>query len=184
MAEDRRALEEFYRLYVKTSRKHGIPPQPARLFDVMWDVLETRSMMQLFLAIRDGLVINAMVCFRFARVVSAAYVGTDDRFLRYHPVKLTDWAAIEWACAGGHDSFDFLQSHVRNTGLRWYKQSFGAIEQPVSYHYYPRIGTTARLREALIGRRGVAARAARTLVRRLPTGALRLLGRAVFKHVG
>src|SRR5436190_1088254 len=87
------------------------------------------------------------------RPSGTAFAGTDYRFLRYFPVKATDWAVIEWACQQGFRRFDFLQSHVKNDGLRWYKRSFGAVESLMTYHYYPNTGSVFRAREALIGGR-------------------------------
>lgn len=184
VADRKQDVSTFYELFVQTSRKHGMPPQPYELFDIMWDVLRPQQMLHLFLAVLNDRVINALLCFTFRDVLSVGYVGTDYRFLRYHPVKVTDWAAIEWACDRGYGLFDFLQSHVKNDGLRWYKRSFGAVERPVAYYYYPKVGTTAVFRELLIGGRTRMSKAVKAVVRRLPTAGLKILGNTVYKHMG
>jgi GNAT acetyltransferase-like protein len=161
-----------------------VPPPPYRHFELMVELLAPRRMLQVFEARLDGRLIASMLCFTFKNIFSAGYIGIDYRSLPAHPVKAVDWAALAWAAQAGYQEFDFLQSHVRNAGLRWYKRSFGAIEVPVTYHYFPRVGGTAQLRELLVGRRAGPASLARGLVRHLPTPALRALGALVFPHVG
>jgi hypothetical protein len=177
-------LRIFYRLFIQTSRKHGIPPQPWRMFDLMWDLLWPRGILHLFLARCDGRVLTAQLCFAFGDVMSAGYVGTEYRSLLHHPVKVADWGALSWACDRGYRVYDFLQSHVDNHGLRWYKRSFGAVESPVTYYYYPRMDPTALVREALIGRGSPLAATIKAAVRRLPTPGLRLLGELTYRHMG
>jgi hypothetical protein len=184
VAESKDDLRTFYRLFIETSRKHGIPPQPWRMFDLMWDLLWPRRILHLFLTALNGHVLTAQLCFVFRDVMSAGYVGTDYRFLGHHPVKIADWGALSWACREGYRVYDFLQSHVQNRGLRWYKKSFGAVELPVAYYYYPGTDPTAFLREALIGRSSPIAAGVKALVRRLPNRGLRLLGELTYRHMG
>ncbi len=184
MGDSRDDLRNFYRLHIGTSLKHGIPPAPWRLFEAIWELFRPSGMVQLFVAELADRPITAQLCFAFGDVVSAGYVGTDYRFLSYHPVKLTDWTALEWACRRGFRTFDFLLSHVDNPGLRWYKRSFGAEEQPVVYYYHPHTDGVTRLREVLIGRRSRASGLVKAVVRRLPSTALILLGELSYPHVG
>jgi CelD/BcsL family acetyltransferase involved in cellulose biosynthesis len=184
VSDDRNDLRPFYRLFTETSRKHGIPPQPRRLFDAMWDGLHASGILKLFVTRWNGRVVTAQLCFAFGDVLSAGFVGIDYRFLKHHCVKVTDWGGIAWACQRGFSVYDFLQSHVDNRGLRWFKRSFGAVESPVTYYYYPRMDPTATLREALIGRGSPVAAVVKAMVRRLPAPGLRLLGELTYRHMG
>jgi CelD/BcsL family acetyltransferase involved in cellulose biosynthesis len=184
IADSKDDLGTFYRLFTETSRKHGIPPQPRRMFDLMWELLHPGRVLHLFLVALDGRVVTALLCFAFRDVMTAGFVGTDYRELRLHPVKVADWAALSWACREGYRVFDFLQSHVQNHGLRWYKRSFGAVEVPVAYHYYPGTDPTSRLRETLIGRSSPIAAGVKAVVRRLPSPGFRLLGELTYRHMG
>lgn len=184
MGESASDLAAFYRLLTETSRKHGIPPPPQELFRAIWARLRPRGMAHLFVVTVGERVVTAQLCFAFGDVVSAAYVGTDYRFLGHHPVKVVDWATIEWACRQGYRVFDFLQSHVDNWGLRWYKRSFGARERPVDYYYHPRTDGVASVREVLIGRRSPVSGVIKAAVRRLPSRGLQLLGELAYRHVG
>ena len=177
-------LAVFYHLHTETARKHGIPPPPWRLFRSIWELLRPCGLAHLFIAALGDRVITAQLCFAFGGVVSVAYVGIDYRFIGYHPVKAADWAAIEWACRERYRIFDFLQSHVDNQGLRWYKRSFGAEEQPLTYYYHPRTDGVASAREFLIGRASRVSGAVKSVVRRLPPWGLRILGELAYRHVG
>jgi CelD/BcsL family acetyltransferase involved in cellulose biosynthesis len=177
-------LREFYKLYARTARRHGMPPQPRELFDAMWETFQPAGQLILVEARLDERLIHAQVCLAFKDVLSVVYAGTDERFLSYHPVKLADWSAVELAWALGCRSVDFMQSHVRNPGLRWYKRSLGATEVPVTYYYYPSVGTTNTLREILVGGRSPLSGLIKACVRRAPLTALEALGRIAFRHVG
>jgi len=185
VSDDLADLRAFYELSVQTSRKHGLPPQPYALFESMWGILKPKQMLSLFVATLNDRVIGAQICFQFKDIFSAGYVGTDYRALKYyHPIKLLDWSAIEWACSNGFRHFDLLQSHVRNEGLRWYKRSFGAIEVPVTYYYFPKVGSTAVLRDVLVGRRWGVGKLVQPVLRRLPTTGLKMVGNSIFRHMG
>jgi CelD/BcsL family acetyltransferase involved in cellulose biosynthesis len=184
LADSPQDLRGFYHLYTRTARKHGMPPQPRALFDTMREVFAPSGRFLLVEARLGERLIHAQLCLAFKDVVSVVYAGTDERFLYCHPVKLADWSTIELTWARGCRSVDLLQSHVSNTGLRWFKRSLGATEVPMTYSYYPRVGGTNRLREFFIGRRSPLSALIRTCVRHAPLAGLEALGRVAFKHVG
>jgi lipid II:glycine glycyltransferase (peptidoglycan interpeptide bridge formation enzyme) len=161
-----------------------MPPQPRGLFETMWQELSGAGWVGLIQASIGERVIAAEICVGFKDVFSIIYAGIDYRLLDYSAMKRLDWFAIELACASGYASLDFLQSHVRNAGLRFFKRGFGTTEIPIKYHYNPLVGSTNTLRELLVGSRSPLPNLIRALVRRIPSPGLELLGRAVFKHVG
>jgi hypothetical protein len=177
-------LRLFYKLYIATSRRHGMPPQPYRHFELMWESFAPRGAFQMVVAHLDERPIYAMICLTHRDVISAVYAGTDYRYLDWNPVRLGDWTMAEWGRDRGFRTLDLLQSHLNNTGLRWYKQSLGAREIPITHYYHPTIGSTSGLRELLVGGRSRPVQVVKALVRRLPEPALVALGRLVFPHVG
>lgn len=177
-------LREFYRLYVATSRHHGIPPQPARLFEQMRARFAPRGRFTVVLALLDERPIYGLICLFHRDVVSGVYAGTDYGYIRYHPVRVGDWVLAEWAREQGFRSLDLLQSHVNNAGLRDYKRSLGAQETPIRHYYYPRPGGVSALRAFLVGGRSLPARAVKSMVGRLPEPILLAAGRLAFPHVG
>ncbi len=184
IAESVDDLKSFYNLHVKTHRKHGLPPQPYRLFEAMWEKLVPKGMLRLLVASLDGKPIHAAICLSHKNVLSLLYAGTDYRFLRCYPVKLTYWTAIRLACGAGYRHFDFLQSDVDNLGLRWFKRSFGAVEIPVTFYFHPEVVSAVALKNWLARGQSGGARFVRAAMRQVPTVALRILGSMAFKHMG
>lgn len=183
LSDDRRDLDIFYGLSIQTARRHGIPPYPYRFFELMWEILRPRGMLLLVIAEVEGRPIAAQLCFAYKNVLSAGYLGTDYGSLKhYHPIRLLDWTCIEWGSRLGFRHFDLLESHVGNEGLRWFKRSFGAVEAPVTHAQFP--AGLGGVRAVLSGRQSALGRLARGAVRRLPEGPLRLLGEAVYGHLG
>jgi CelD/BcsL family acetyltransferase involved in cellulose biosynthesis len=184
LAESVNDLKSFYDLHVKTHHKHGLPPQPYRLFKLMWDTLVPKGMLRLFIALLDGRPIHASIYVGYKSVLSALYAGTDYRFLQFCPVKLLDWVVISSACDEGYRYFDLLQSDVDNPGLRSYKRSFGAVESPVTFYYYPKVAPAYRLKDWLVRDQSRVPRLTRAVVRRIPTAGRKALGAVAFKHMG
>jgi hypothetical protein len=182
-SNDKHDLKAFYGLFVKTSQKHGVPPQPYRAFDIMWDVMKPRGMLHLFIARFEKTIVNALLVVSFKDIVTALYIGTDYRFLRYQPVKLTYWTAIRWACESGNRFFDLGVTHVNNESLRWFKRSFGAAEHPVTYAYCPQDGPAGTMRGVFADQTSGVGSLLRAAVRQLPPGVLHLLGRLLWKHM-
>jgi CelD/BcsL family acetyltransferase involved in cellulose biosynthesis len=178
------ALRRFYALHARTHRKHGLPPQPYRLFERMLRTLGPRGMLQLHIASLDGCPVHAAICLRYKDVCSLLYTGTDDRFVRWHPGKLLHWTAISLACRDGYRQFDFLQSDVEDAGLRWYKRSFGSVETPVTFYFDPELVQAVALKNWLVRGQSTGSRLVRAAVRRAPAPALRMLGSVAFRHMG
>lgn len=185
LTDGRDGLRVFQRLYLATSRHHGIPPQPARLFEEMWARFAPRGAFQLVLTLLDERPIYGAICLLHGEVVSVVYAGTDYRFIqKYSPVRIGDWALAEWAREQGYRTLDLLQSHVNNAGLRYYKHSLGAREREIVHYYYPRPGEVSALRGFLVGGNTWPARLLKGMVSRLPEPLLLAAGSLAFRHVG
>ena len=71
-AEGVNDLKRFYGLHIKTHRKHGLPPQPYRLFTLMLETLAPRGMLRLLIASLDGQPIHGAMCLRYKGVWSTS----------------------------------------------------------------------------------------------------------------
>lgn len=177
-------LGAFYRLYLATGRHHGMPPQPFALFRHMWEAFAPRGAFHLVLARQQQTPVYAMLCLTHRDVISGVYSGADYSALRLHAARVGDWSMAEWGHDRGFRSLDLVQSHVRNTGLRWYKRSLGAKEVGMTHYYSPARGPTSLLREHLVGGSSRLGRTLKLGVSRLPDPAFIALGRLAFPHVG
>lgn len=183
-AEGGRGLDTFYRLHIETHRRHGLPPQPSRLFELMQDILAPRGMFRLLVASLNGRPIHAAICLTHKDVCSLLYTGADDRFRPCHPGQLVHWTAISQAAREGYRHVDFLQSDVGDAGLRWYKRSFGCVESPVTFYFDPRRVPSVAFKNWLVRGQSRGPRLVRAAVRQAPAAALRLVGTVAFKHLG
>lgn len=181
---DPTALRAFYGLYLATGRHHGMPPQPFELFRNMWEAFSRRDAARMLLVQFQGRPVYAMLCLTHRDVITGVYSGADYSALHLHAARVGDWSMAEWGHARGYRSLDLVQSHVRNTGLRWYKRSLGANEVGVTHYYSPARGPTSVLREHLVGGSSRLGRALKFGVSRLPDPAFMALGRLAFPHVG
>jgi hypothetical protein len=177
-ADDKRDLAAFYELLIKGKRKHGLPPQPYRFFENLWSMLKSSGKVLLLLAEVHGRPVCALVCLGFKDVLTAAYIGTDYRYMQYRPAKLIYWSAIEWGCRNRYAHFDFLRSSVGDENLRWFKRSFGAAEVPMTYYYHPHRGSVPDEGGS------VKLRVLHAVLRRLPASLLEWAGAVLYRHLG
>jgi CelD/BcsL family acetyltransferase involved in cellulose biosynthesis len=172
---DAAALAAFYSLHLRTRRKLGVPTQPKRfirrfkeLFDAGLGFVE--------LVVDDGQPIAAAVFLTFNGTVTYKYGASDPRALAKRPNNLLFSETIRWACEAGFHTLDFGRTDIDNEGLRAFKCSWGANEEPLSYTYFAEREPSSepRLRDRLMG----------ATIRRSPAAVSRLVGEALYGHFG
>lgn len=183
-SRERAGLDEFCRLFLQTSRRHGLPPQPRAFFENLWDRFGPAGRIRLFTARRDGRVVNAQVVLLHGRSATALYVGTDYAEIRLGPVKLVDWECLRWASEEGLERFEWGPTDVTNHGLRFFKRGFAAVERPFEYRYAPAPGLVGSLQRLFADQEHRLGRAARGLLARIPSPLLERVGQIGYRHVG
>ena len=128
-------LSTFYRLHCLTRRRLGVPVQPKRFFEELWRSVIEREFGFVLLAHRAGQAIAGAVCLSWNRSLIYKYAASDPREMRSRPNNLICATAIEWGCRNGYRTLDFGKSELEHEGLRSFKSSWGAIEQPLEYSY-------------------------------------------------
>jgi CelD/BcsL family acetyltransferase involved in cellulose biosynthesis len=85
------------------------------------------------------------------------------------------WHAIRWGCENGFREFDFGRSDLAGTGLRQFKDSWGAVESPLTYATLggrrASLASSSRLQDAL-----------GTTIRHSPSLTCRLLGELLYRY--
>lgn len=171
-------LRQFYRLNLITRRKHGVPPQPYRFFDRIWNIMRTVADVELLIADVDGRAVAGLVVLGFRGTATYAYGASDPRYLSYSPNHALFERAIGWAVERGYRRFDFGRTAPDNRGLMEFKRQWAARFIPLPYYYWPAPGGFVAESEA-----GIKHRVATALWRRLPLPLTALLGPALFRHV-
>ena len=133
-------VKEFYRLNCLTRKKHGVPAQPKKYFDNIYNEMIQNKMAFLLLAIYDNITIAAGLFFKFKDTIFYKYNASDPQYLiKQAPNHLLTWHAIEQACLNGFEYFDFGRTSPDNNGLMRYKEMWGAKPVELPYYYYPKI---------------------------------------------
>jgi CelD/BcsL family acetyltransferase involved in cellulose biosynthesis len=170
-AADRDALDQFFRLHVRSRRQQGVPTQPKR-FIRRFESLFREDLGWVALACSGRQTIAAAVFLSFNGTVIYKYGASDREQLHKRPNNLLFAEAIERACAEGAHSLDFGRTDLDNEGLAAFKRAWGAEERRLSYL---RLGAEAGA--------GVPAPVQR-LIWRSPPVVGRMIGAALYRHFG
>ncbi len=126
-------LRAFYDLQLETRKRHGVPSQPWRYFELLWRRVVKAGMGFVLLATKDNEYIAGMVYLGWGRTLIAKYAASrEDRF-NLRPNNLLFWEGIRWGCEHGFAVFDMGRTEVENAGLRNFKSRWGAVEEPLYY---------------------------------------------------
>lgn len=170
----------YHRLHVRTrTRKHGMPAQPSRYFQKLWDSFGASGNVQVLFAEYEGQTIAGIVVLAAGGVARYAYGASDERFLQLAPNNLLMWTAMKWASERGYETFDFGRTARDNAGLMQFKRGWGATEHPIPYYYSPQMAGLASTSEHSWKYRLLTG-----AWRRLPLQVAAPLGGALYKYLG
>jgi len=169
-------LKIFYNLQLETRKRHGVPAQPWKYFELLWQHIIKAGMGFVLLATKDNEFIAGMIYLAWGRTLIAKYAASrEDRF-NLRPNNLLFWEGIRWGCKNGYDVFDMGRTEVENAGLRNFKSRWGAVEKPL---YYSTISSkqhkhsNGRLEHIL-----------HSVIQHSPLWVCRILGELLYKHAG
>lgn len=172
------AMTHYYALHCLTRRRHHLPPQPINFFT---------SIAQHVIACGAGAIatvylqkqpIAGAVLLHQNREGIYKFGASDYAFQGIRPNNLLLWEAIKWYAAKGFATFDMGRTSLDNTGLRHFKQGFGAQERPIEYSKYD------LRKQAFVSSIDGATTPARRVFRWLSLPMLRLAGRFLYPHIG
>ena len=175
---DLAAMKEFIRLNVLTRKKHGMPPQPDKFFLNFHETLILKNNGFVGVAIYEDKIIAASVFLHFKNSVFYKYGASDEAFLKHRPNHLIMWDAVKWGCENGYRFFNFGRTDLDNEGLIDYKRGWGTIESDLVYYRMSGKGHASQEET-----NGIVERM-KPIMKRLPTPALKTLGKFLYGHVG
>ncbi len=132
-------VRAFYRLHCQVRRRHGVPVQPWRFFQLIHRFLLEPGLGFVMLAYKDSQCVSAGLFLHWQKTLTYKYSATDEASLDLRPNHLVTWKAMEWGCEQGYTAFDFGRADLEDEGLRSYKRRWGAAETPLTYAYLPTI---------------------------------------------
>lgn len=126
-------VAEFYRLHVLTRRRHGVPVQPRRFFEMIADRLIAKGHGFVATAMHEGHAVSSGIYLGHNGTLIAKFGASDPRFRDLGAGYLVDWEAASQACLSGYRQMDFGRSDLGADGLRLYKLGWGCSEEPLVY---------------------------------------------------
>jgi CelD/BcsL family acetyltransferase involved in cellulose biosynthesis len=165
----------FFALHAETRRRHGIPVQPRRFFELLWTRIVEPGLGYVLLAEVDGRTIAGAVFLAWNGTVVYKYSAARREDSRYRPTNLIIWTAIREACEQRGQTFDFGRTDASNEGLRAFKRGWGTEERPL---IYTAIGDEAPASSER------SSRLLEVIIRRSPTFVARSLGTIFYRYAG
>jgi CelD/BcsL family acetyltransferase involved in cellulose biosynthesis len=172
---DADALDDFYRLHVRTRRHQGVPTQPKRFIRGLAELFDAGLGYTLLAQLGDR-TIAAAVFLQWGGTLTYKYGASEREQLPKRPNNLLFWDAIRRGCEAGLHSLDFGRTDPSNEGLCAFKRAWGAEESDLVYTH---LGGEVHDRSE--GRLG---RVAAGVVRRTPPIVGRAMGEVLYRHVG
>lgn len=123
----------FYELHLETRHRLGVPIQPRRYFELLWERIIETGRGFVLLAHWKGVPIAGAVFLAWNGNVIYKYSASLQEFWKLRPNNFIIWNAIRWGCENGFHTFDFGRTEPGNEGLRSFKSGWGTTEHPLSY---------------------------------------------------
>jgi len=171
-------LREFYRLNCLTRRDHGLPPQPFRFFESLWDHVLSKEKGALILARHRGESVAGAVFLHFGRKVIFKYGASDRRFQHLRANNRVMHEAIRSYSGQGFRTFSFGRTDKEHDGLRRFKLSWGCSEDLLRYVKFD-VGS-ASWRHG----KGSSGFPWKNVFARMPVPVLRMIGNLAYSHIG
>lgn len=172
----REAIGRFYALMLEARRRQGVPAQPLRFFELLYQLFDEGKDLEIWFASHRG---RDVACDLILRDGDRLYykwgARTDES--PTGATQLLLWTVIQQN-AGRSRFLDLGRTDKRNAGLNQFKRELGAIAHPLPYAFLPKV--RSRISPEVLGARD---RILSAIWRRLPPPATRLLGSALYGYL-
>lgn len=167
-------LEIFYGLHLRTRKRLGVPVQPRRFFELLWERVLAKGLGSLLVAEIAGRPAAAAVFLEWNRTVVYKYGASDPALRAAQPNHALLWEAIRRATATGASELDFGRTDLDNEGLRAFKAGWGTEESPL---VYTTMGDAGATRES-----GPLGSMVGFTIKHAPTWVCRALGETLYRY--
>jgi len=128
-------LRDFYKLFVLTRRRQGVPATPYRWFRSLAG--ELGQALNIRVAYKDGAPVAAIFTLAFKDIVYYKYGCSDSKFNSYGATPWLFWQAITAAKSSAATRFDFGRTEPNNPGLLAFKNHWVPHPRRITYWQYP-----------------------------------------------
>jgi len=171
------AMAQFYKLHLRTRRRHGVPPQPRSFFINIQRHLISAGFGFIVLVECQKAPIAAAMFFKLGRHAVYKFGASDERLQELRPNNLAMSEGIKYLAKGGAETLHFGRTDKENEGLRRFKLSWGATEEEIGYARFEMAGGSwkhSRDSRSTLYKR---------IFRALPTSLNRLAGAMIYPHL-
>jgi hypothetical protein len=175
---DRAALDAYYRLHCRTRKRQGVPPQPYRFFNKIFEHVISKGQGQVLLALHQQEIIAGSIFFHFKDKALYKFGASDMSFQHLRANDLVMWEAIRWYAANAYHHFCFGRTEMENTGLRRFKLDWGAQERILNYYRYD------MRQENFVTTQTAVKPVHKRIFQMLPIPALKAFGSMTYRHMG
>lgn len=133
VANNRAAIDDFYRLHAQTRQRHGLPPQSKSFFLNICEHIINRGLGFIVLAQHGPRPIAVGIFFRFGKNALYKYGASDQRFLTLRANNLVMWQGIQFLARNGAEKLHFGRTDQQNEGLRRFKLCWSTEEETIHY---------------------------------------------------
>lgn len=173
-----KALKEFYSLLTNSRKKFGVPPQPWKFFANIYEYIICKDQGSITTVQHDQKTIGALISLHFGTSVVFKYIGMNIDFRRLSPTNLLYWEMIKKFVNQGYKRLSYGRSELDNEGLRKFKLSWGTTETMLNYYKYD------FSLQRFVTDSGTTVRSYIPYLKKLPTPALKLIGKVGYKYLG
>jgi lipid II:glycine glycyltransferase (peptidoglycan interpeptide bridge formation enzyme) len=166
----------FYQLHLRTRRRFGVPIQPRRFFRMLWESVIRTGLGTVLIAEASGQPVAAEVFLSWNGTTISKFSASDERAWSLRANNLITWHLIKTACEQGSRWLDFGRTDAGSEGLRAFKQSWGAAEEPLIYT------TLGGRPESAPASDGIADHVLASVIRHGPLVVRRAAGEALYRY--
>ena len=128
-------LDPFYQLHLMTRHRLGVPIQPRRFMERLFEDILGAGLGFVIFACLDNRPIAGAVFLAWNGNLIYKYSASDPRYWKLRPNDLQLWSAIEWGYAHGYRQLDLGRTDREDQSLLDFKRRWGSVEAPLSYSY-------------------------------------------------
>jgi lipid II:glycine glycyltransferase (peptidoglycan interpeptide bridge formation enzyme) len=169
-------MKVYFELQLETRKRHGVPCQPWKYFELLWKRIINSDLGFVLLAKHENEYIAGMVYLAWNKTLIAKYAASRRDSFNLRPNNLLFWEGMQWGCRNGYEVFDMGRSEIENTGLRKFKSRWGTMEEPLDYSIISSkqdLTANNRLENAL-----------HSVIEHSPQWVCRLTGELLYRHIG
>ena len=130
------SVKEFYELNCITRRHHGLPPQPWRFFQQIYNAFISKDFGIVILASYKTAIVAGALFLCFGDSAIYKYSASYQKNKHLSATNLILWEAIQHYALRGIKSLSFGRTDFNNEGLRTFKRGWGTEEQIINYYLY------------------------------------------------